>query len=83
MVTDSSIAQGIKTPPPVTSSPAPLDDSMEMDMSPMPQKEPFSSFEIASPTPQGADEDDMMIMDSPLMTRQTSAGLEPSKVLFE
>lgn len=77
-------AQGIKTPPPVTSSPAPLDDSMEMDMSPMPQKEPFfSSFEIASPTPQGADEDDMMIMDSPLMTRQTSAGLEPSKVLFD
>ncbi|KAI0889624.1 Rhodanese-like protein [Annulohypoxylon maeteangense] len=75
----------VKTPPlPATSSPVPMDDSMDMDMSPLPQKESFfSSFEIASPTPQVDDEDDMMIMDSPLLTRQPSGGLEPSKVLFD
>ncbi|KAF3066521.1 M-phase inducer phosphatase [Daldinia childiae] len=73
----------VTTPPlPVTSSP--LGGYDAMDISPLPNKEPFfSSFEVASPTPQGTPGDDVM-MESPIpVTRQSSMGLEPSKVLFE
>ncbi|KAI2776159.1 Rhodanese-like protein [Daldinia loculata] len=73
----------VTTPPlPVTSSPLRGYDAM--DISPLPNKEPFcSSFEVASPTPQGTPGDDVM-MESPIpVTRQSSMGLEPSKVLFD
>ncbi|KAI2472394.1 Rhodanese-like protein [Annulohypoxylon bovei var. microspora] len=72
----------VTTPPlPATSSPIPIDDAM--DISPLPQRESFfSSFEMASPTPQSSSGDEMMI-ESPIMTRQPSAGLEPSKMLFD
>ncbi|KAI2640781.1 Rhodanese-like protein [Hypomontagnella submonticulosa] len=73
----------VTTPPlPVTSSPAmPMD---AMDISPMPQKEPFSTtLEINSPTPQGTPGDEMMVESPTVMTRQPSLGLEPPKMLFE
>ncbi|KAI4859752.1 hypothetical protein F4820DRAFT_141526 [Hypoxylon rubiginosum] len=74
----------VTTPPlPATSSPAPMDDVM--DISPLPQneKEPFfSSIEITSPTPVGTPADDMMIESPIAMSRQPSAGLEPPKMLF-
>ncbi|KAI1103927.1 hypothetical protein F4804DRAFT_213286 [Jackrogersella minutella] len=72
------------TPPlPATSSPASMGDAM--DISPLPQKEPFfGAFEIASPTPLGSPGDDEMMMESPLaVSRQPSVGLEPSKMLFD
>ncbi|KAI0135032.1 Rhodanese-like protein [Daldinia grandis] len=73
----------VTTPPlPVTSSP--LGGFDAMDISPLPNKQPFfSSFEVNSPTPQGTPGDDVM-MESPIpVTRQPSMGLEPSKVLFD
>lgn len=74
----------ITTPPlPATSSPAPMDDVM--DISPLPQKEKepfFSSIEITSPTPIGTPADDMMVESPIAIPRQSSAGLEPPKMLF-
>ena len=62
------------TPPLPSSSPGPMD----MDMSPLPHKMPFvSQTEIASPTPaqtpELAEEEDSMLLDSPLpLSRQAS-----------
>ncbi|OTB06596.1 hypothetical protein M426DRAFT_104706 [Hypoxylon sp. CI-4A] len=81
---DSMEARGrVTTPsPPVTSSPVPMDDMM--DMSPIPHKEPFfSSFEITSPTPQGSTDDDMMMESPIIMSRQPSVGLDPPKMVFD
>ncbi|KAI1383581.1 uncharacterized protein F4822DRAFT_81990 [Hypoxylon trugodes] len=74
----------VTTPPlPATSSPAPLEDMM--DISPLPQKDAFySSIEITSPTPLGHPCDDEMMVESPIvMTRQSSMGLEPPKMLWD
>ncbi|KAI1382484.1 hypothetical protein F4677DRAFT_27002 [Hypoxylon crocopeplum] len=73
----------ITTPPlPATSSPAQIGDAM--DISPLPQKEPFfSSIEITSPTPQGTPDDDMMVESPIAMPRQSSMSLEPPKMLFD
>ncbi|OTA63113.1 Rhodanese-like protein [Hypoxylon sp. EC38] len=73
----------ITTPPlPPTSSPAPLGDAM--DISPLPQKESFyESLEISSPTPQGSPGDEMMMESPIIVSRQSSVGLEPSKMLFD
>ncbi|KAI0148210.1 Rhodanese-like protein [Hypoxylon sp. NC0597] len=73
----------ITTPPLVaTSSPAALGDAM--DISPLPHKEPFyDSLEIGSPTPQGSPEDEMMSESPIIMSRQSSVGLEPPKMLFD
>ncbi|KAI1409022.1 Rhodanese-like protein [Hypoxylon sp. FL1857] len=73
----------ITTPPlPATSSPALMGDAM--DISPLPQKQPFySSLEVTSPTPQGTPGDDMMMESPIIISRQASVGLEPPKMLFD
>ncbi|KAI1806669.1 Rhodanese-like protein [Daldinia bambusicola] len=76
--------RGYVTTPPLPVASSPLGGYDAMDISPMPNKDSFSSsFEVASPTPQGSHGEDMM-MDSPIpMSRQSAVGLEPSKVLFD
>ncbi|GJC99285.1 rhodanese-like domain-containing protein [Colletotrichum higginsianum] len=72
----------VTTPPLPESSPAPLNEMM--DVSPLPHKLPFmTQIEITSPTPGSTptgNEDDEMMLDSPApISRQTS--LEPPKPL--
>ncbi|KAI0445745.1 rhodanese-like domain-containing protein [Xylaria telfairii] len=70
-------------PPPVSSSPWKMHDAM--DITPVPQKQAFgSAIEITSPTPIQSPDDDEMMAESPLIiSRPSSAMLEPSRPITD